>query len=514
MPEEARLVHCARKLNGLLATIVDDTSSDFSISWYDTARVVALWSARPGGMPQALADNAVRALLNGQNADGSWGYPQAAVTYRLVPTLSAVRTLSLLGHRAAAERGIGFLAGQLVHFAPERQPDTVAVELIMPDLLEALVADGASPLAPALDMQRSWLARLHGLRRRLTGDARLPPPLWHSLEVLGPAAAARASLVKGAMTCSPAATAAALAWAPETSAEAEAFLTAEAARYAGGWPTVAPVQFFEGAWVVSAMVQSRVPLEPGRAGRARDWLTTALRPEGAVPGYGLPPDADDTACVLYALAYLGASPDPSLLDRYERPGHFATFTVERTPSISTNAHVLRTLRAYGDPVRARTARDYLMATQNDDGFWADKWHASPYYATSAATLALACDPGTADRVTRTVRWLLDSQREDGSWGVWHGTYEETAYALRALLAADAPDTATALRRGAAYLLAGCAADFPAEGRAPLWQGKELYEPRRIVLAFAYAALHACGSAGVLGDGRVPLPRQYERSRHA
>src|SRR6185436_6425222 len=152
--------------------------------------------------------------------DGSWGYPHAAVTYRLAPTLAAVSTLSERGRADAASRGLAFLAAHLDHFAPGRQPDTVAVELIQPDLLESLVAQGVAALAPALDRQREWLVRLHELRRRAVAGEPLPLPLWHSLEVLGPAAIGLPQLTGGAMTCSPAATAALLAWSPEPSAAA------------------------------------------------------------------------------------------------------------------------------------------------------------------------------------------------------------------------------------------------------------------------------------------------------
>ncbi|MEU4218205.1 hypothetical protein [Actinoplanes sp. NPDC026623] len=482
-------------LDGLLAAIVDDTSSRLSLSWYDTARVLSLWSRRPGGMPGRLADAATGALIAGQNPDGSWGYPQAAVTYRLAPTMAAVKTLSELGRAVPASRGLAFLARHLEYFAPERQPDTVAVELIQPDLLEALVADGATVLMPALDRQREWLVRLHDLRRRAVAGERLPLPLWHSLEVLGPAAIGLPGLSGGAMTCSPAATAALLAWSPAPLADAEAFLTAEAARYDGGWPTVAPVRFFEGAWVVGAMAQGAAPIGPRLAGRLRAWLTTSLRPEGAIPGPGLPPDADDTARILYALSSLGARPDLSLLDRYERDDRYTTFSVERTASISTNAHVLRAVR--GDERRSAAARTYLFDTQNQDGFWADKWHASPYYATSASVLALAGDPAATDRVRRTAAWLAGSQRPDGSWGVWHGTYEETAYAVRALLAAGTAESAEALRRGAGYLADGVRDGLPRSGRATLWHGKELYEPWRITSGYIYSAVHACARAGLL-----------------
>ncbi|MFD0850660.1 prenyltransferase/squalene oxidase repeat-containing protein, partial [Actinomadura adrarensis] len=80
---------------------------------------------------------------------------------------------------------------------------------------------------------------------------------------------------------------------------------------------------------------------------------------------------------------------------------------------------------------------WLADRQQADGSWADRWHASPFYATTAATLALHSF-GTprgrhAAHVDRAVRWVLATQHGDGSWGRWGGTAEETAYALHILL---------------------------------------------------------------------------------
>jgi halimadienyl-diphosphate synthase len=85
-----------------------------------------------------------------------------------------------------------------------------------------------------------------------------------------------------------------------------------------------------------------------------------------------------------------------------------------------------------------------------------------------------------------VRWVLATQRVNGSWGRWQGTAEETAYAVQVLLgAAPRSDrTARAAARGLAYLSSvdGVAAD------PPLWHDKDLYTPTAIVRAAVLAAV--------------------------
>ncbi|RQX42612.1 prenyltransferase, partial [Micromonospora chalcea] len=97
-------------------------------------------------------------------------------------------------------------------------------------------------------------------------------------------------------------------------------------------------------------------------------------------------------------------------------------------------------------------------------------------------------------VERGVAWLLDTQRPDGSWGLWHGTAEETAYAVLALAGAGRSGDAriaAALARGRRRLseLDGCD-DEPA-----LWHDKDLYRPTQIVRAAVLAASGRAVEAG-------------------
>ncbi|MBB5110029.1 squalene cyclase [Streptomyces spectabilis] len=184
------------------------------------------------------------------------------------------------------------------------------------------------------------------------------------------------------------------------------------------------------------------------------------------------------------------------LREFEADGHFSTWHGERTPSVTTNAHILEALAVTqnregpGDNASLATmVSHWLCDQQAPSGAWVDKWHASPYYATAACAMALHDHGGPAANtaVKRALVWVLDTQRADGSWGRWSGTAEETTYALQILMRCSAqPDEGcrTAGASGLRYLRA-VAADAPYE---PLWHDKELYAPDAIVRAAILSVL--------------------------
>jgi hypothetical protein len=505
-----------RAVVALLSEMSGDTDGEFSPSIYETARLVRYTPSLRGHVQR------VRFLVDAQHADGSWGGPDG---YGLVPTLSATEALLTVGRRLpdggmrtevirAADRGLRALFARLNAGEPPPLPDTVAVELIVPGLIAAINAQldllereplaglgGRQPglrLLPPDGMNDALLTRL---REAVVGGQPLPTKLLHSLEVLGSAARRVASvpLVGGGVGCSPAATAVWLGddavragWHP-----AARYLEAAQRRGRGPVPVATPLVEFERAWVLSTVT------EAGLADAVSSDLVRSLHaafgPLGVAGGSGLPPDADDTATALNALARLGSPRSPKSLWSYQQGAHFACFPGERTPSTSTNAHVLQAFGAcltpdlqgrdrYRVAMAALTA--WLCEQQEADGSWRDKWHASPYYATRCCAVALAEYGSGAARaaVRRAVEWVLDTQRRDGSWGRWAGTYEETAYAVQILLRTGMSHSDAVIERvarGCAVLLnTADGGEYP-----PLWHDKDLYTPGRIVRAEGIAALH-------------------------
>ena len=511
------------RTNAAVRDLVSEMSSDsrgaVSLSVYETARLVTLAPWLAGHQQRVLF------LLQSQHRDGSWGGPDG---YGLVPTLSATEALlaslrqwQQVGNRQAldyaavvkaADRGLRTLFGWLRTGARVVVPDTIAAEIVVPALIEQVNAhlDGFLP-EPVIGLD-SWrgsgrlllppgaddglLARLGHLMRH--GHA-LPTKLLHSLEAIGPVVRGTPLVhpVQGAVGCSPAATA---AWLRDRTGcrAAVGYLEAVQHRGRGPVPGVTPITVFERAWVMAALTAAGISVQVPHG--LVSSLHAAFGEFGVAAGAGLPPDSDDTAGALYALAQLGSPRSLDCLLAYQVNAHFSCFPDERTPSISTNAHILQAFVKYlehDSPQRFRyqvtmsKLAGWLRDCQEVDGNWWDKWHASPYYATVSCATALYRHSRSASTstISRAVEWLLDSQREDGSWGRWSGTYEETAYAVQTLLQTCAPRADSAVEQAAArgyVFLQRSTEDYK---RPPLWHDKDLYTPIRVVRAEGLAALH-------------------------
>lgn len=519
--------------------LVAEPWGQVSPSVYETGRLVTLapWLE---GHAQRL-----EYLLAGQRADGGWGGPGG---YGLVPTLSAVEALlATLGrapdggvipgtaeHRlapavlaAAAGRGLRLLAGTLPAFTASDIPDMPALDVIVPVLIDAINhhLDGRLE-TDAHDLRRvSFGGRLAPppvvgtgrsalLRSMAEAGAELPEKVLHALEAVGPAArgnrAVRAERT-GAVGASPAATA---AWLDEPGTRdplnrARQFLENVARRHRGPVPCGIPITIFERSWVLSGLARSGLA-SAVPATLVRE-LGGALRPTGVAAADGLPADADTTSVALFALAALGAPHSPESLWGFATETHFCTWQGEEGFSVSVNAHVLDAfglhleLLARGAAPEDASASRYAAAVdritlllrdhQRADGSWTDRWHASPYYATMCCALALHDygTGGTGDAVHRACRWVLATQRDDGSWGRWESTAEETAYALQ-ILALTAPaqeEVRQSIARGKDFLLRRIATEFQRGGKygPALWHDKDLYYPKAIVWAAVLSALH-------------------------
>ncbi|WP_051724245.1 prenyltransferase/squalene oxidase repeat-containing protein [Micromonospora chokoriensis] len=478
-------------------------------SVYETGRLVAdaPWLA---GHHRRIAF-----LLRSQRPDGAWGPPEG---YALVPTLSATDALlaALAAGAAGTDllapvaRGLGALVGTLLPVDARRLPDTPALDLIVPALVDT-INDRLAGLdrATADRLPRPPLplpaglnpGRLRAVRSAVAAGAALPPKLAHFYEILD-AAPADAGPTLTAVGASPAATAAWLTAAgPAAGPTAHAFLRTLIRDGGGPVPCPAPITVFERAWVLSGLRRAGITVSPPNS--VLESLTAATTGQGIATGDGLPTDADTTSVSLDALARLGHPADPASLWAYETADGFCTWPGEDEDgfSVTTNAHVLD---AFGQHLTRHPDADaryhrtvdkqsvVLPGHQRADGAWQDRWHASPYYATACCVLALAefgRGAAAAEAVDRAAGWVLNSQRPDGSWGRWGGTVEETAYALQVLLAVPTtvPRVDDAVARGHAYLHESATGEHP-----PLWYGKELYCPTNIVRA---AVLAACRLAG-------------------
>jgi hypothetical protein len=277
-----------------------------------------------------------------------------------------------------------------------------------------------------------------------------------------------------------------------------------ATRFQGAFPSQYPIAIFERTWVTFYLLKAGLSLLEDQKQTLIRYATACIEPHGVAYDEHFFPEGDSTGVLLATLCELGQAIDLSPLLWYEGENYFYTFQHEWTPSVSTNAHALEALGsmlvhhpcAHEHPriqTAAAKAIAYLLAQQRE-GHWEDKWHSSPYYATSCCVLALQRFGGHKMRtaIDRAVSWVLHTQREDGSWGNWFGTLEETAFALRMLTqAAEVENTSRmkqAIKQGRAFLFEHL--DAPASDlvRTPLWHGKDLYEPTRITQAIVLGAL--------------------------
>jgi squalene-hopene/tetraprenyl-beta-curcumene cyclase len=137
------------------------------------------------------------------------------------------------------------------------------------------------------------------------------------------------------------------------------------------------------------------------------------------------------------------------------------------PSADVTAHALEMLAVLGrsQTPAARRGYDWLVAEQEPEGSWFGRWGVNHIYGTGAAVPALvAAGMSPADeRIRRAVGWLEDHQNADGGWGEdcrsyddrdWIGrgtsTASQTAWALLALDAAG--ERSLSVRRGVRWLV--------------------------------------------------------------
>jgi len=137
------------------------------------------------------------------------------------------------------------------------------------------------------------------------------------------------------------------------------------------------------------------------------------------------------------------------------------------PSADVTAHIVEMLAAHGLGATGPSFRGvaWLLDHQEEDGSWFGRWGANHVYGTGAVVPALVA-AGLNPRhvaIVRAIVWLEEHQNADGGWGEdlrsyrdpeWIGngasTASQTAWALLALLAAG--ERSEAVERGVAYLV--------------------------------------------------------------
>lgn len=447
---------------------------------YDTAWGARLASRYPG----RGFEDAAEWLRRNQHEDGSWGGALEHNHDRYISTLAAVVALKEVGTHSRdarrVKRGEAAL-WKLVGRLGRDDSDTVGFPI-----LAAALADEADRLH--LDVPRAPVRYAQGYRKKVDALFNMPVRNWlstsltYSFEALRDAAHAGDRVLEsnGSVSISPSATAAYLLWRDDASALA--YLQTVAAQEGdGSLPAASPIDLFETAWVLNQLhAVGAISAADPDVRRSLDRIWVSWSPERGVSAstYWQLPDIDDTGACFLALHWGGYPVSSEVFDAFETDDYFCTYPGETNPSLSAHLRLLAALNsprhAGGNHRRIEKVVAVLQRMDPNGSFWWDKWHASPYYVTGAAVVAL---DGIADELALTrLKWILRTQNEDGGWGyLGRSTAEETAYCLRAMLhwqrrlgSLDESRIAMAAR----FLLSHLAD----EAFAPMWIAKSLYTP--------------------------------------
>jgi len=466
---------------------------------YDTS-----WVARMGDVDKELSNHAMGWLSENQLGDGSWGAKDIFYYHdRVICTLGAMIALTHRGRRAQdkiqIENGLKALewitSGATQGLAADPNGATVGFEMIVPTLVTE-----AEQLGIIKQQGERILGRLRTFRtqklKKLGGKKinKYITPAFSS-EMVGLDGKALLDIENlqennGSIGNSPSATAFFAMHLKPSDPVAMGYIQKWIDKD-GGAPNVAPFDIFEPAWalwnlqLISNLSESIFSAtSPHLDYLQQHWDNK--RGIGHASEY-TPKDSDDSGLVYELLVGFNRQVDISAVVGYEEPDHFRCFELEANPSISANIHVLGALRAAGYETEHPSVQKilrFLEASQTRRQIWFDKWHASPYYATSHGIIL---GQGYAkDMFGSAIKWILDTQKEDGSWGFYKSTAEETAYSLQALCiwkrnGGNVPHEQ--IKRGLAWLEQHTEPPYE-----PLWIGKALYTPKLVVRSTILSAI--------------------------
>ena len=486
----------------LIDRLIDEIGpGHMSSTAYDTA-----WIARLGEIDWGLSSRALSWLADNQLPNGAWG-ATAPMYYhdRVLCTLAAMIALTYRGRRGQDKIQIenGRLA--LEHMTSKAteglmaDPNgaTVGFEMIAPTLVAeaeklGIIKKQGDRILGRLSRQRS--KKLSFLRDNMISR---DVTMAFSAEMAGTDGKHMLDIKNlqesnGSVGVSPSATAYFATYIKRGDPASLNYLR-RVMKPDGGMPNVAPFDVFEIAWTLWNL--SFIPdLKMNRKLRPHiDFLSKAWTQKhgvGFATEYSVK-DSDDTGLVYDTLLRFGCEKDLASVLRYEEKDHFRCFELEANPSISANIHVLNALVQAGLDLKNSSINkilNFLRKARGQNAFWVDKWHSSPYYATSHAVIACA---GLANEaVEEAVQWLINSQNKDGSWGTYLATAEETAYALQALWIwneKSARVTKSVFKNGVRWLRENMDEPYP-----PLWIGKCLYNPSLVIRSAVVSAITLLG----------------------
>ncbi len=416
-----------------------------SPSAYDTA-----WVARLGEVDANLSNRALDWLCEHQLPDGSWGAEQPFYYHdRVISTMAAMVVLACDGKRAKYQRQIekGLLclesitegATKGLHADPNGA--TIGFELIVPTLvaeaesLGLIKQQGERILGRLANLRKIKLEKIRGIKIDRSVS------LAFSAEMAGVDTqelldADNLQEANGSVGHSPAASAYFAGYVKPGDASVLQYLRSILSED-GSVPDLSPFEVYERAWVLwnIALIGDREISRELEFHRQLRYLQSGWDAKAGIGlsiGYSVP-DGDNTSVAFDLLAQFGYPVDMQGLLSFENDDHFRCYSLEADHSISVNIHALGALRRAGyehtHPAVLKTIH-FLRRRISRGMYWIDKWQISPYYTTAHAIIA--CTGFYDDLIRPSVQWILDTQNEEGSWGFYGPTAEETSYCIQAL----------------------------------------------------------------------------------
>jgi len=472
---------------------------------YDTA-----WAARLYEQDEAYSNRALSWIVENQLPDGSWGAAEPFYYHdRVICTLAAMTMLAKRGRRTSdnlrLEKGQAALeritAGATRGLLRDPNGSTVGFEMIAPTLVTEAVSLGI------LQRQGDWIIdRLCNLRQiklqKLNGRrVNRYMTAAFSAEMAGadPHQTLEVNCLQegnGSVAHSPSATAYFACQVDHGNIQAMDYLR-RVMLPNGGVPNVAPFDIFEPAWIMwNLSLTGDLSYELRSLCLPHlDAIQSHWKPGNGIGSWAalyVPPDGDDTGLVYDVLHRFGREVDLDAVLFFEEDEYFRCFAMEANPSISTNIHILGALKQAGLPKAHPAVQkilNFLRQRRVLGSFWFDKWHSSPYYATGHGIIN-SCEYDR-ELASEAVEWIARTQNQNGSWGFYMPTAEETAYCLQALChwkRCGGVVNSEQIKKGTGWLLEHADKPFP-----PLWIGKCLYSPYLVVQSAVISALMMAGT---------------------
>lgn len=467
---------------------------------YDTA-----WVARLGEIDWDLSNEALNWLCEHQLPDGSWGAEKPFYYHdRVISTLSAMIALTHRGRRIQdrnqIERGLlaieNITSGATKGLQADPNGATIGFEMITPILVEEaeklgiIKQQGERILGRLRALRKIKINKMagHKINRHVTMAFSAEMAGFDGQNLLDPD---HLQEENGSVGHSPSATAYFVQNVRPGDKRGLEYLH-KVISPDGAFPNLFPFEVYERAWVLwnLSLVDSLNKTIIDKFTPHLDFLQSSWDSQkgiGLSVGFSVP-DGDNTCVVFDLLNQYNREIDINGLLAFDEPDYFRCYELEANPSFSVNIHALAALKRVGyDANHPLTKKilSFLHKGQTPQGYWFDKWHISPYYTTAHAIITCA---GYFDELIEpAVQWIASTQQENGSWGFYLQTAEETAYCLQALyiykLKGGKLPTGVSLEKGADWLKNNGDPPYPL-----FWIGKGLYAGELVIRSAIISAL--------------------------